>query len=111
MEKIFQPKETAAIDQFVKQGYAVYRGVFDRELIAASKEYFFRHYNTLLELAKSGKFAKPITTEIVAALIFYPAEEYHKDYHKKNPLPYKFYRFKCGRDQYLEKIWGKSSDH
>ena len=63
------------------------------------------------KLAKSGKFAKPITTEIVAASTFYPAEEYHQDYYKKNPLPYKFYRFKCGRDQYLEKIWGKSSDH
>ena len=62
-------------------------------------------------LGKSGKYQKPVTAEIIAAATFYPAEEYHQDYYKKNPLQYKFYRFKCGRDQFLEKIWGKSSDH
>ena len=59
-------------------------------------------------LGKSGKFANPLTTEIIAATKFYPAEQYHQDYYKKSPLLYKFYRFKCGRDQFLEKIWGKS---
>ena len=34
-----------------------------------------------------------------------PAEEYHQDYYKKNPLRYKYYRFSCGRDKYLEKVW------
>lgn len=63
------------------------------------------------KLARSGKFEKPVTTELIAASIFYPAEEYHQDYYKKNPARYKFYRFKCGRDQFLEKIWGKSSGH
>ena len=57
-------------------------------------------------LDKLKKFDKPITTEIIAATIFYPAEEYHQDYYKKNPLQYEFYRFKCGRDQFLKKIWG-----
>ena len=37
---------------------------------------------------------------------FYPAEEYHQDYYKKNPIRYKYYRFNSGRDQYLEKTWG-----
>ena len=60
------------------------------------------------KLSASGKFDKPVTTEIIAAAKFYPAEEYHQDYYKKNPVKYKFYRWKCGRDQFLNKIWGKS---
>ena len=38
---------------------------------------------------------------------FYPAEDYHQDYHKKNPIRYKFYRFNCGRDARLQELWGK----
>jgi len=56
-------------------------------------------------LLKSGKFAQ-IHTEIVAATPFYPAEEYHQDYYKKNPLRYNIYRRGCGRDARLEQIWG-----
>ncbi len=59
------------------------------------------------DLAKSGRFSKPIVTEIVKATAFYKAEDYHQNYHKKNPLRYKFYRSNSGRDQYLDKIWGK----
>lgn len=57
-------------------------------------------------LARSGRFAGPIVTVIVPASIFYPAEAYHQDYYKKNPLRYKFYRSGSGRDQFLEKTWG-----
>ncbi len=59
-------------------------------------------------LEQSGRFTKPIVTEIVPAGEFYKAEEYHQDYYQKNPLRYKFYRYNCGRDQVLESIWGKS---
>ena len=57
-------------------------------------------------LEASGKFDKAIATAIEPAGAFYPAEEYHQDYYKKNPARYKFYRYGCGRDQRLEAIWG-----
>ncbi|MBF8301942.1 MAG: methionine-R-sulfoxide reductase/methionine-S-sulfoxide reductase, partial [Candidatus Dadabacteria bacterium] len=58
------------------------------------------------ELDKSGRYNKPIVTEIIAASTFYKAEDYHQDYYKRNPIRYKFYRYNSGRDQYLKKIWG-----
>ncbi|MDH3974558.1 MAG: peptide-methionine (R)-S-oxide reductase MsrB [Deltaproteobacteria bacterium] len=56
-------------------------------------------------LGKSGKFDRPIATEIIAYDRFYRAEEYHQDYYKKNPLRYKFYRSGSGRDRFIEKVW------
>lgn len=60
-------------------------------------------------LEESGRFKKPIVTEIVPASEFYVAEEYHQDYYQKNPFRYKFYRYTCGRDQRLEELWGQHS--
>jgi peptide-methionine (S)-S-oxide reductase len=59
-----------------------------------------------VELEKSGRFKKPIVTEILDAKPFYPAEDYHQDYAVKNPLKYEYYRFGCGRDNRLDEVWG-----
>ncbi len=59
-------------------------------------------------LAQSKPFPRPIVTEIAAASAFTPAEAYHQDYYLKNPIRYKYYRYRCGRDQRLEELWGKA---
>ncbi|MBR0567328.1 peptide-methionine (S)-S-oxide reductase MsrA [Azoarcus sp. L1K30] len=56
-------------------------------------------------LLRSGKVSR-VLTEILPATAFYPAEEYHQDYYKKNPLRYMYYRRGCGRDAQLGRIWG-----
>ncbi len=58
------------------------------------------------DLQASGRYTKPVVTEITSFNDFYAAEEYHQDYYKKNPLRYKYYRYNSGRDQYLAKTWG-----
>ena len=58
-------------------------------------------------LDKSGRFNKPVVTEIIKFTKFYEAEEYHQDYYKKHPLKYSYYRYWSGRDQFLSKVWGK----
>jgi peptide-methionine (S)-S-oxide reductase len=55
------------------------------------------------------QFKKPIATAIRQASTFYPAEEYHQQYARKNPKRYKFYRWNCKRDDLLGKIWGQRS--
>jgi peptide-methionine (S)-S-oxide reductase len=78
-----------------------YRGAEQRRLAEASKR----------ALAESGRFDRPIVTEIGEAGAFYPAEGYHQDYYKKNPARYKFYRWNCGRDRRLQALWGKDAPH
>lgn len=87
--------------QFCDHGNQYRAGIFygndeEKRLAEASKT----------TLQKSGRFSKPIVTEITAASAFYPAEDYHQDYYQKNPIRYKFYRSRCGRDARLQELWG-----
>jgi methionine-S-sulfoxide reductase len=59
------------------------------------------------KLQESGIFSKPVVTEILPAAAFYPAEDEHQGYHRKNPEFYCRYRKESGRQDFLEKIWGK----
>jgi len=96
---------TDAGGQFVDRG-SQYRSVIfyhneeQKRLAEASKA----------ALEKSGRFHKPIVTEIVPFTKFYKAEDYHQDYYKKNPVRYKFYRWHSGRDQFLKKVWGDEKE-
>jgi peptide-methionine (S)-S-oxide reductase len=56
-------------------------------------------------LEKSKPFREPIVTQIVLAGSFTPAEAYHQDYYKKNPVRYQYYRASCGRDARLKQLW------
>jgi peptide-methionine (S)-S-oxide reductase len=94
----------------------------DRQFCDVGSQYrsaIFTHDNEQRRLAevsrqaleRSGRIAAPIVTQIVPAGPFHPAEPYHQDYYKKNPVRYRFYRASCGRDRDLERIWGKSDKH
>jgi peptide-methionine (S)-S-oxide reductase len=90
----------------------------DRQFCDVGSQYragIFTHDETQRRLAEESKRAvaqrlqKPVVTEIAAASKFWPAEEYHQDYYKKNPVRYNLYRAGCGRDQRLEAIWGPAA--
>lgn len=62
------------------------------------------------KLGKSGVFKKPIATKILEFKVFYKAEDYHQDYYKKNPIRYKFYRSRSGRDKFINEVWQGKED-
>ena len=57
-------------------------------------------------LEKSGQLGKPVATDLIKLTKFYPAEEYHQNYHTKNPVRYNYYRHGSGRDKTVKKLWG-----
>src|SRR5262245_9420328 len=97
---------TDAKGQFCDHGHQYRTAIFyhddtQKRLAEASRQ----------AIASSLKVPGPIVTEIVAAGQFWPAEEYHQDYYKKNPIRYRFYRYNCGRDKRLEEVWGAAPAH
>ncbi len=93
---------TDAGGQFYDRGQSYQTAIFyyneDQRLAAeASKK----------ELEQSGIFNKSIATQILPAKVFYPAEEYHQDYYKKNPAHYGRYQHGSGRKGFIEKHWGE----
>jgi peptide methionine sulfoxide reductase msrA/msrB len=87
--------------QFADRGAQYRSAIFyhdeaQKRLAEASKE----------ALDKSGRFDKPIVTEILPFNTFYEAEEYHQDYYKRHSLRYKYYRRGSGRDRFLKMVWG-----
>ena len=63
--------------------------------------------DTKQQLDDSGRFDRPVVTQVVDAGEFWAAEDYHQDYYLKNPIRYKFYRYGCGRDKRLDELWGE----
>ncbi|WP_319371041.1 peptide-methionine (S)-S-oxide reductase MsrA [uncultured Ilyobacter sp.] len=86
--------------QFVDRGFQYSSAVY-----YVNEKQKSQALESLRSLENSKKFEKKIVTEIVEFKNFYPAEEYHQDYYKKNKLRYKYYRYHSGRDRFLNSIW------
>jgi peptide-methionine (S)-S-oxide reductase len=96
---------TVKDQQFCDRGTQYRSGIF----------YLDDNQKRLAETSKAAlegnkPFKGPILTEITRAGAFYPAEDYHQDFYKTNPLRYKYYRSGCGRDERLKQLWGKAPD-
>lgn len=63
---------------------------------------------SIKQVEQTKPFTQPLKVELIQASEFYPAEDYHQDYYKKNPIRYNFYRYNCGRDARIEQLWGES---
>ena len=92
--------------QFVDRGESYLSAIFvqdevQREAAVASKN----------RLADSGRFESAIVTPVRDAATFYLAEDYHQDYYKKNPLKYKYYRYRSGRDAFIDRVWGDEREY
>jgi peptide methionine sulfoxide reductase msrA/msrB len=97
-----QINPTDAEGQFVDRGpqyraAIYYQNEVQRKLAERSKR----------ALDKSGRYDKPIVTAIAPFKNFYPAEDYHQDYYKKNPIHYNLYHDNSGRNEYLDGVWGE----
>ena len=87
--------------QFCDRGHS-----YSTAIYANSEDQLTKAMASKAELEKSGKVDDSIVTPVEKAGTFWPAEDYHQDYYKKNPYRYNFYRFSCGRDARLKEVWG-----
>ena len=95
------------VDPFQSDGQFCDRGPMYRSAIFTHDEAQRRlALASLTRLQAMNLSEQPIDTRIIDFEAFYPAEEYHQGYYRKNPLRYRLYRWSCGRDQRLEEIWG-----
>jgi len=93
---------TQSDGQFADRGSQYYTAIFyhdeqQRDLAEASK----------VELGKSGKFDRPVVTKIIKASRYYPAENYHQNYYRKNSQHYERYKRGSGRAGFIEENWKK----
>lgn len=118
VEVVFDPKEVSYAKILQTVWYNIDPTAVNHQFADHGTQYrsaIFYHNEEQKRLAEeskkaleaSGKFDKPIVTEIVPASTFYPAEEYHQDYYKKNKMRYEMYHYGSGREQTLDKLWGK----
>jgi len=92
--------------QFCDNGHQYRSGIFYN-----SEQQHREALQSKAALDRNKPFSAAIVTDIVAATEFYPAEEYHQHYYKKNPLRYTYYRSSCGRDRRLKELWGSATGH
>lgn len=86
--------------QFCDRGNQYRAAIFYRTQTQKEQAEFMKK-----EFIRKGKFEN-VATKILPEKTFYPAEEYHQNYSQKNPVRYKYYRYRCGRDSRLEEVWG-----
>ncbi len=117
VEVIYDPTKISYNDLLVELWHLIDPTDIDGSFVDRGKQYRSAIFYTdetekhlaetsIAELNQSGRYNKPIATELIPFNTFYKAEEYHQNYSKKNPIRYKYYRYRSGRDQYLEKFWG-----
>jgi peptide-methionine (S)-S-oxide reductase len=98
---------TQADGQFCDHGTQYRSAIFYRD---SSEKRLAEASRRTLETTPQ-RFKGPIVTQIVAAGEFWPAEEYHQDFYRKDPVTYQSYRLGCGRDRRLVQLWGKPGRH
>ncbi|MBC2852069.1 peptide-methionine (S)-S-oxide reductase MsrA [Cetobacterium sp. 8H] len=97
--KVIDPTDNEG--QFVDRGYQYSPAIFYQ---SSNEEDIAK--KVLKQIQKDGGFTD-IKVKLLPINKFYVAEKYHQDYYKKNPVRYEYYRYRSGRDQFLEKVWGK----
>jgi len=122
VEISYDPKEVSYEKLLEVYWHSIDPTVKDRQFCDIGSQYrsaIFYHDTEQMRLAEASKqrlerskpFKGPIETEIVKAGKFWPAESYHQDFYKKNPLRYEYYRTGCGRDARLRQLWGSAAGH
>ena len=114
---VFDPKKVSYEKLVERYWHTIDPTTKDRQFCDAGNPYrtaIFAQDGEQLKVAQASKaalentrpFKEPIVTEVVMGGPFYPAEEYHQDYYKKNPVRYNYYRLSCGRDARVKELWG-----